>query len=74
MVDKIERVLINALVWCFLGLGSANVFFIKRLVDKIDSTEKLVSDLGQTVSVLKYAIDHLRYGKTRRDNEYENGN
>lgn len=38
---------------------AGNAFFIKRLVDKIDSTEAIVWSLRQEVAVLKISIENI---------------
>lgn len=42
---------------------SSNVYFIKRLVDKIDSTEQTVYALREEIATLKGQISDLQYRK-----------
>ena len=45
------------LVGLFLA---GNLFFVKRLVDKIDSTESVVWQLRQNVVVLEVTVNNLK--------------
>ena len=40
-------------------LMAGNVFFVKRLVDQLDSTREIVWQLRQDVVILKIAVDNL---------------
>lgn len=40
-------------------LFASNVFFIKRLVDKLDNTEQIVWELRQQVAVLKATLEDM---------------
>lgn len=53
-----EKNLIRNTVYGFIGiLVSCNLFFIKRLVDKIESMEVIVWQLRQEVVVLSVKIN-----------------
>lgn len=45
-------------------LFAGNVFFIKRLVDKLESTEAIVWELRQQVAILKITIDNMSIQST----------
>lgn len=40
-------------------LISANVFFVKRLVDQLDATREIVWQLRQDVVILKVTVDNI---------------
>lgn len=56
------------LLFLVSGLVGGNIFFIKRLVDKIESTELMVWSLRQDVVLLKYSVEHL-LGITKMNND-----
>lgn len=47
----------------FMMILSSNVYFIKRMVDKIDSTEQTVYALREEIATLKGQISDLQYRK-----------
>lgn len=52
-------------------LFGGNVFFIKRLVDKIDSTEQTVAKLRQSVVVLEILFDNCQKKRPLAPKDWE---
>ncbi len=50
-------------IMCML---SSNVFFIKRLIDKIDSTEQTVYALREEIATMKAQINEAEYRRKWR--------
>lgn len=60
-----DPVLISVISFVGSGLLGGNIYFVKRLVDKIDATDESVKELSKNVARLEGIIEGDRNGKRK---------
>lgn len=57
--------------WCVVGLltimFSSNIFFVKRIVDKLDTTEQSVYALRVEIATLRTQLDDIQNRRNHHD-------